>query len=100
MRTGDHDRRWLEWIRSSILPMGHRALMHTMEGLKAQYTQPYFDLVFVDHGPTMRRRRNDLPWIDAILRRITRRDDISIWIGVVVATAMIGMTVWEAVVQH
>jgi quinol-cytochrome oxidoreductase complex cytochrome b subunit len=40
------------------------------------------------------------PWIDVVIRRITKREDISIWIGVVVATTIIGMTVWEAIVQH
>ena len=40
------------------------------------------------------------PWIDACLRRITRREDISVWIGFVGASIIIGMTVWEAVVAH
>lgn len=40
------------------------------------------------------------PWIDAALRRITRREDVSIWIGTAVALSIIAMTIWEAVVQH
>ena len=40
------------------------------------------------------------PWIDTVLRRITRREDISVWIGSAVALAIIGLTVWEALVEH
>ena len=40
------------------------------------------------------------PWIDAAIRRITRRDEISVWIGVVVTLAIIVLTVWEALVSH
>ncbi len=40
------------------------------------------------------------PWIDAVLRKLTRRDDISVYIGILAALALIGMTVWEAVVAH
>jgi len=40
------------------------------------------------------------PWIDALLRRITRREDISVWIGIVVALSIIGMTLYEAFKLH
>ena len=40
------------------------------------------------------------PWIDAMLRRITRREDVSVWIGVAVTLSIIGLTVWEAVAAH
>ncbi len=40
------------------------------------------------------------PWIDAAIRRFTRREDISVWIGVVVSLAIVGLTVWEAIVAH
>jgi len=40
------------------------------------------------------------PWIDAAIRRLTRREDVGLWIGVAVALSIIGMTVWEAVVEH
>jgi len=40
------------------------------------------------------------PWLDAAIRRITRREDVSIWVGTAVAFSIIAMTVWEAVVQH
>jgi quinol-cytochrome oxidoreductase complex cytochrome b subunit len=40
------------------------------------------------------------PWIDAGLRRLTGREEISTWIGVVGAIALIGLTVWEAAVAH
>ncbi len=40
------------------------------------------------------------PWIDAAIRRLTRRDDVSVWIGVVATALLIGLTVWEAVATH
>ncbi len=40
------------------------------------------------------------PWIDAAIRRLTRREDVSVWIGTAVALAIIGLTVWEAIVAH
>jgi quinol-cytochrome oxidoreductase complex cytochrome b subunit len=40
------------------------------------------------------------PWIDAAIRRITRREDCNVWIGIIVSLTIIGMTVWEAVVAH
>lgn len=40
------------------------------------------------------------PWIDGLLRRITRVDDISVYIGIVATFLLIGLTVWEAAVAH
>ncbi len=40
------------------------------------------------------------PWIDALIRRITRQEEASVWIGIVAVIAIIGMTVWEAVATH
>jgi quinol-cytochrome oxidoreductase complex cytochrome b subunit len=40
------------------------------------------------------------PWIDGLIRRLTRRDDASVWIGVVATLVIIGLTVWEAIVAH
>lgn len=40
------------------------------------------------------------PWLDALIRRVTRFEDASVWIGIVVSSTIIGLTVWEAVVQH
>lgn len=40
------------------------------------------------------------PWIDAVLRRLTRNEDISVYIGIVATLMLIGLTVWEAVVAH
>jgi quinol-cytochrome oxidoreductase complex cytochrome b subunit len=40
------------------------------------------------------------PWIDALLRRLTRRDDASVYIGIVATLLLIGLTIWEAVVAH
>jgi len=40
------------------------------------------------------------PWIDAALRRITRREDVGVWIGIPAVLVIIGMTIWEAVVRH
>lgn len=40
------------------------------------------------------------PWIDSLLRRLTRNEDISVYIGVVATFLLIGLTVWEAVVAH
>lgn len=40
------------------------------------------------------------PWIDALLRRVTRKEEISVWIGVVAVFLLVGLTVWEAVATH
>ncbi len=40
------------------------------------------------------------PWLDKWLRRLTRNEDISVYVGIVATLALIGMTVWEAVVAH
>jgi quinol-cytochrome oxidoreductase complex cytochrome b subunit len=40
------------------------------------------------------------PWIDVALRRITGREDISVYVGIVAALLLIGLTVWEAAVAH
>lgn len=40
------------------------------------------------------------PWIDALLRKITRIEDISVYIGILATFALVGLTVWEAVVAH
>lgn len=40
------------------------------------------------------------PWIDSALRRITKREEISVYIGIVATLLLIGLTTWEAVVTH
>jgi quinol-cytochrome oxidoreductase complex cytochrome b subunit len=40
------------------------------------------------------------PWIDAAIRKLTRWDDASVYIGIVAVFAIVGLTVWEAAVQH
>ncbi|MEQ8787040.1 MAG: cytochrome bc complex cytochrome b subunit [Pirellulaceae bacterium] len=40
------------------------------------------------------------PWIDGLIRRVTRWQDASIYIGIVATLLLIGLTVWEAVVAH
>lgn len=40
------------------------------------------------------------PWIEAAIRRLTKWEDAGLWIGVLVALGIIGMTVWEAAVAH
>lgn len=40
------------------------------------------------------------PWIDGLLRRITRVNDISVYIGIVATFLLVGLTVWEAAVAH
>lgn len=40
------------------------------------------------------------PWIDSWLRRITKIEDISVYIGILATLALIGLTVWEALVAH
>lgn len=40
------------------------------------------------------------PWVDAVIRRVTKWEDASVAIGVLVASSIIGMTVWEALAQH
>jgi quinol-cytochrome oxidoreductase complex cytochrome b subunit len=40
------------------------------------------------------------PFIDRWIRKHTRFSEASVWIGISAVLAIIGMTVWEAVVQH
>ena len=40
------------------------------------------------------------PWIDAFLRRVTGKEEISVYIGIVATFLLVGLTVWEAVVAH
>lgn len=40
------------------------------------------------------------PWIDRGLRKVTRNEDISVYIGIAAVLLLIGMTVYEAVVKH
>lgn len=40
------------------------------------------------------------PFIDQWLRRKTKYDEISVWIGIVGVFLLVGMTVWEAIVEH
>ncbi len=40
------------------------------------------------------------PWIDAWLRKLTRWEDISVYIGIVATLTLIGFTVYEALVAH
>ncbi|HYW80136.1 MAG TPA: cytochrome bc complex cytochrome b subunit, partial [Thermoguttaceae bacterium] len=40
------------------------------------------------------------PWIDAAIRRLTKTEDASVWIGAIAALTIISLTVWEALVQH
>jgi quinol-cytochrome oxidoreductase complex cytochrome b subunit len=40
------------------------------------------------------------PFIDSAIRRFTRFQEASVWIGIVGAALIIGMTVWEAAVEH
>ncbi len=40
------------------------------------------------------------PWIDSTLRRLTGREEISVYIGIVATLLLIGLTIWEAVVAH
>jgi quinol-cytochrome oxidoreductase complex cytochrome b subunit len=40
------------------------------------------------------------PFIDAAIRRFTRFKEASVWIGIVAVLAIIGLTVWEAAVEH
>ena len=40
------------------------------------------------------------PWIDSALRKVTKNEDISIYIGIIATFLLVGLTVWEAVVAH
>ncbi len=40
------------------------------------------------------------PWIDSALRKLTKNEDISIYIGIIATFLLVGLTVWEAVVAH
>ncbi len=40
------------------------------------------------------------PWIDTFLRRVTGKQEISVYIGILATFLLIGLTIWEAVVAH
>lgn len=40
------------------------------------------------------------PWIDKLLRRVTKNEEISVYLGVVAVFLLVYMTVWEASVAH
>jgi quinol-cytochrome oxidoreductase complex cytochrome b subunit len=40
------------------------------------------------------------PLIDGIIRRNTRFQEASVWVGLLAALSIIGLTVWEAVAKH
>jgi hypothetical protein len=40
------------------------------------------------------------PFIDAEIRKRTRFSEASVWIGILGALTIIGLTVWEALVAH
>jgi quinol-cytochrome oxidoreductase complex cytochrome b subunit len=40
------------------------------------------------------------PFVDALFRRFTRLQEASVWIGVVAVLLIVGLTVWEAAVEH
>ena len=40
------------------------------------------------------------PWIDVALRKITKIEEISVYIGILGTFALIGLTLWEAIVDH
>jgi quinol-cytochrome oxidoreductase complex cytochrome b subunit len=40
------------------------------------------------------------PWCDSLLRKWTRNEEVSTYLGIMAALALIGLTVWEAAVAH
>lgn len=40
------------------------------------------------------------PWIDVLLRKVTKNEDISVYIGIVATFLLVGLTIWEAAVAH
>lgn len=40
------------------------------------------------------------PWIDTALRKLTGREEISVYVGIVASLLLIGLTTWEALVAH
>jgi ubiquinol-cytochrome c reductase cytochrome b subunit/cytochrome b6 len=40
------------------------------------------------------------PFIDAAFRKYTRFQEASVWIGIVAVFLIVGLTVWEAAVEH
>jgi ubiquinol-cytochrome c reductase cytochrome b subunit/cytochrome b6 len=40
------------------------------------------------------------PFMDAAIRRFTRFQEASVWIGIVAVLLIVGMTIWEAAVEH
>lgn len=40
------------------------------------------------------------PWIDGWLTRVTKKPDVSVYIGIVATMLLIGLTIVEAVLEH
>jgi predicted O-methyltransferase YrrM len=65
--TADHDKQWMLFVAELLKQK--KAIndkCYSIEELKkvmAQPGQPKMDMIFVDHGPTMGTRVEDLPWV-------------------------------------
>ena len=40
------------------------------------------------------------PFIDRLIRKHTKFEEASVWIGILGVLAIVGMTVWEAIARH
>jgi quinol-cytochrome oxidoreductase complex cytochrome b subunit len=40
------------------------------------------------------------PFIDSVFRRLLPKTELSVWIGIVAVFVIVGLTVWEALVEH
>jgi quinol-cytochrome oxidoreductase complex cytochrome b subunit len=40
------------------------------------------------------------PWVDMVLRKLTKKEDIHVHVGIIAVLLITGMTVWEALVEH
>lgn len=40
------------------------------------------------------------PWIDHLIRKLTKKEEVSVYLGILATLLIIGLTIWEAAVAH
>jgi len=70
--TYEHDDKWIGFIRQLLanneLPNDAVATIDAYKDKTLMLSSPPFDAVFIDHGPTMAARWNDVPWIISLVK--------------------------------
>lgn len=70
--TVEHDAKWVDFIKKNLrdndLPDGDIIGLDDYRGSTRMMAARPFDAVFIDHGPTMASRWDDVPWIASLVK--------------------------------